>query len=257
VLVLVAFCGSAIAQKLPNVAVLTFQGGKTVEAEQLLFLTGKFTSELIASKAFVVLDRGRMDLILKEQGFQQTAVCNNSECQLQMGQLLGVDYIISGNLVQFGGEFAFRLDYIDVATGRIEKTVEISEKGSLEDVYKPLCEKAAKRLAQATHGEQAIDGAVPVDKSRSPLSLKRKIALGFFSGAGLGLGGGVYFNQQALAYEDDYNAEHDLLHPNKEQLTKIYNDVNETKEARNISYGSSVGTALIGLLLWFWPEGGK
>ena len=65
-----------------------FVGDKSVTAEQLNFITGKFAGELMNTQVFHMLDRGQMDYILKEQGFQQTGTCNSSECQVQMGQLL-------------------------------------------------------------------------------------------------------------------------------------------------------------------------
>ena len=74
----------------PSIAVLTFKGDNIVTPEQLAFITTKFASELISSGAFTVLDRNRMDAILAEQGFQQSGTCNSTDCNVQVGQLLGV-----------------------------------------------------------------------------------------------------------------------------------------------------------------------
>lgn len=247
----------------PNIAVIPFVGDESVTSQQLNFLTGKFAGELIATKAFRVLDRGKMDYILKEQGFQQSGACNSSECQVQMGQLLGVDFIVSGNLVRFGSKYAFRADYIEVSSGQVVQTVEQSESGDLEDVYGALCKGAAIQLAQSFAGEpspQEAQSPIPSDAiPKSPsstqhsLSLKRKIALALWGTSLVGAGGGVFFNSKVDAYSDDYNS---AKNRNIYAETKdAYNNVNEAKTNRTISYGVSIGTFLIGAVLWFLPEG--
>ena len=202
-------------QARPNIAVIPFVGDRSVSAEQLNFLTGKFAAELMATKSFRILDRSKMDYILQEQGFQQSGVCHSSECQIQMGQLLGVDAIVAGNLVRFGSKYAFRADYIDVALGQVLYTSEVDESGDLEDVYAPLCKNAAQALAENIQGSSQST-AIPVgvlapetQKTfneppeyslpavndtgiRKPLSLKRKIALALW-GTGVASAGSCYY----------------------------------------------------------------
>lgn len=268
--------------QLPNVAVLPFVGDKTVSPEQLSFITGKFSGELIATNAFSVIDRGKMDFILQEQGFQQTGACSDSECKVQMGQLLGVDFLVSGNMVKFGPEYAFRIEYIDVTTGRIAKTVEISKEGELYQVYKSVCVEAAQQLAKAVHGskdapsvssssQQASSSSSlqvqvlipPIVQSQDPLleskqstnkpmSIKRKIAIALGVMALGEAGGGVYFNYgaavSALDYDDaiaagDYYA-----------AESAFSKIEDQKNLRLASYSASIATAIVGVVLWFWPE---
>jgi hypothetical protein len=270
-------CSFLFAQdvKIPNIAVSPFAGDKTVSIEQLNFITGKFAAELIATKAFRVLDRGKMEFILKEQGFQQTGACSSSECQVQMGQLLGVDNIISGNLVRFGRKYAFRVDYIDVATGQVVYSAEQTESGELEDVYESLCRGAAHKLVLEVKGISepvaqplspvaplpAVVAPVPAPAlvqpvapiNQSSLSLKRKIALGLWGSSLLGAGGGVYFNRVGQASQKDYDTAMDAYL--KADSKAAYDDIQTATSMRNISYGASIGTLVIGAILWFWPEG--
>jgi TolB-like protein len=280
-------CGILHAQTvtIPNIAVTPFAGDKNVSSEQLTFITGKFAAELMATKAFRVLDRGKMEYILKEQGFQQTGACNSSECQVQMGQLLGVDNIISGNLVRFGRKYAFRIDYIDVGSGQVVHSVEQSETGELEDVYENLCRGVAIKLTQAVQGtasqgtpaQAAVPAAVtpkseaviplappvvegvkpivpPTKRSTQPsLSLKRKIALGLWGTTLLASGGGAYFNSVGVASQKDYYTAVDA--ENKTGAKTAYDDIQSASSKRNMSYGASLGTLVLGAVLWFWPEG--
>ena len=239
----------------PNVAVLPFQGGKSVEPEQLNFMTGSFTSALIRSGAFTVLDRSRMDVILKEQGFQQSGACTNSQCQVQMGQLLGVDGIVTGNLVQFGGEYAFHLDFVDVNSGQIVRGIDLSEKGALEDVYKIFCEKGAQAMSQKENSQtNAMTGAVPHIESHST-STRHKIALALMGGSLVSAGLGVYYNQKAIGYRNDYDANMNLPNPSKAVADRAYNNIEDMKTNRVATFSGAGVLALAGIVLWFWPEG--
>jgi TolB-like protein len=280
------------APTLPNIAVIPFAGDENVTPQQLNFLSGKFAGELIATNAFRVLDRGKMEFILKEQGFQQTGACNSSECQVQMGQLLGVDNIVAGNLVRFGRKYAFRADYIDVGSGQVLFTAEVSESGELEDVYELLCQGAAKNLAKKFRSTQVRATPKPVapvvtapaepepapeptpvipaeaeiqDPAQEvpadalptipskPISFKRKVALALWGGSLLGAGGGYYFDGQGVKYLTDFNAAKSA--GNRTDLRDAAGNVDDSKTYRSASLGLSVGTALIGLVLWFLPEG--
>ena len=244
----------------PSIAVLNFKGDQNVTPAQLDFITGKFASELIQSGAFKVLERNRMDLILSEQGFQQSGSCNSSECQLQMGQLLGVDALVSGNMVRFGKTLAFRVEYIDVGTGQIQKTVELEEKGELEDVYKSVCRKGAEQLIIAVHGakaeerQQQAQAALPASPSK-PISFKRKLALGLWGTSLAGAGAGYYFDAQGASAVKDYDSEYEKTNPSQSLMESAYSDIGSNRDNRDLSYGISGGAALAGLLLWFWPEG--
>jgi TolB-like protein len=271
----------------PNIAVVPFMGDKNVTAEQLNFLSGKFAGELINTKTFRVLDRGQMEVILKEQGFQQSGACNSSECQVQMGQLLGVDVIIAGNLVRFGTKYAFRADYIEVKSGQVLFAAEFSQTGELEDVYERLCQVSAKELAYKYQQSQGIaikkkvavvrkpkpmpsEVAIPEPEQpkpiqvepqvepmqpAKPLSLKRKFAIALWGTSALGIGSGMYFDSKGATYLKDFNTAESLN--NAEELRRASKNLNDAESFRNASYGVSIGSGLLGLVLWFWPEEGN
>jgi len=250
---------SPVAAHFPNIAVMAFTGDKTVTPEQLNFITGKFSTELISSQKFTVLDRGKMDDILKEQGFQQTGSCDNSHCKVQMGQLLGVEYLVAGGLVNFGSEYAMHLEYIDVASGQIKMAVDLEEKGDLQDAYKGLCHQGAQRLLQAISPAVVASPSktVPADAipqgSDKPMSTKRKVAIALWGTSLVGVGSGVYFNQKALDYDKDFDAA--TTAKNAAELRSANSNLSTAKTGRAASYGLSIGTALLGLVLWFLPEG--
>jgi len=245
----------------PNVAVLPFSGEKSVTPEQLNFITGKFAAELATTGQFEILDRSRMDFILQEQGFQQSGACDGAECRMQLGQMLGVDHVVSGTLVRFDETYAFRADYVDVASGRVEHSVEQSQKGELSSVYAKICKTSAQELSSKVASplsvtapiapQAAVSTGLP-ETEHSGMSTKRKIALGLWGGSLLGAGGALYYNSQATAAQDDYDAAWESYDQLKTR--KAYADLQDAESSRNISVGVSAGTVLIGALLWFWPE---
>jgi TolB-like protein len=227
-----------------NIAVIPFVGDSNVTPEQLSFITGKFAAELLKTGAFTVLDRGKMDFLLREQGFQQSGACNSSECKVQMGQLLGVDNIVAGNIVKFGPEYAFHIEFIDVTSGQIVNTVEISKSGDLFQVYKSICSQGANKLVEAVLGI-TLPGASPdiaetipestklfrsngepeFSSSVAPAATQAKLAVATPApsvskpwawqtvvgsiGAGVSLlsfGSGAFFNEQARLRQIDRNA---------------------------------------------------
>lgn len=273
ILTFVLCAGLALAQEAarPNVAIMPFSGDNTVSADQLELITSKFTGELIRTNSFKVLDRGRMDFILQEQGFQQSGACNSSECKVQMGQMLGVDNLVAGKLVRFGSSYALHLEYIDVGTGEIAKAVDVEQKGGLEEVYKPLCSQAALNLQTEVRGEpvQAVSSepfpaepvaeksvvpqdAIPKAESK-PMSAKRKVALALWGSSLAGAGAGYYFDGKTSDYADEYRAA--IARQDAVVTRDAYDNTRSNKDLRNVSYGVSVGTVLVGAALWFWPEG--
>jgi len=257
---LLLFASLSFALAPLNVAIMPFSGDNTVSADQLEFITSKFTGELVKANIFKVLDRGKMDFILQEQGFQQSGACNSSECKVQMGQLLGVDDIVAGKLVRFGSTYALHLEFINVSTGEIAQTVDSERKGELEDVYKTLCSSAAQTLQEEAQAE-AISTQVPiVSKSKvprdaipkaefKPMSTKRKVALALLGPSFVGAGVGYYFDGKAANYRSEYHTAID----NKDPITTkdAYDNTQSAKNLRNVSYSVSVGVVLVGVMLWF------
>lgn len=262
---------SEVSGKLPQVAVLPVVGDEGITAAQVDFLTGQYAAGLIQTHAFTVLDRKQMDYILQEQGFQQSGVCQSSECQLQMGQLLGVEYVIAGNLVRFGSKYAFRSDYIHVGSGKVLHAVNSSATGKLEDVYDTLCTTVAQQLARAVRGDtlalvptpaqlaQApVVASAPVQTAPAltvakaparPLSARRKIALALWGSALAGGGVGWYFDREGKNYQSDFVAA--TANQDAPALLNAEENLDAAARNRNISYGTALGTLLVGGVLWY------
>jgi TolB-like protein len=93
-----------------------------VSKSESITLTNRLRSEMVKTGAFTILERDKMDVILKEQGFQMTG-CTSSECAVEAGQLLNVKQICSGSIGKIGSIYTVTVRLVDVETGKILKNV--------------------------------------------------------------------------------------------------------------------------------------
>jgi len=83
-------------------------------------MVGILTTFVVNSKKFRVVERSRIDQIIREQGFQKSQL---SEAQvIRIGRILGVHKIITGEF----DIYTLNIRLIDVETGDIEAAVSIS-----------------------------------------------------------------------------------------------------------------------------------
>lgn len=251
-----------------SLAILDFEGSKGVEKEQLQAITDRFQAAVIDAGGFRVLDRNQMEAVLQEQGFQQTVACNSSECQVQMGQLLGVDKLLSSKVVKIEDVWAISLRYLNVATGQVEKVFSYEVEGSLVDVLRDGARRGAVMLHDYAFAApvKPVDTGVPRDQFQSQqvpvdalpksaekgLSAKRKFALALWGVSAAGIGAGTYFNMKGEDYRKDWEKANE--DENARALDRAYDNTQDMKLYRNTSYAVSVVGLVAGCVLWFLPE---
>jgi TolB-like protein len=148
VVILVSLVGAQSTSAKLNIAVLDITGSASdFKPEDLQAITARFETELMRTGAVQVLERRSMDLILQEQGFQQSGACNSSECQIEVGQLLGVDRIITGTITKVERLYTINLRMVHVGTGQNELSHALDIRGTLEDVLRGGCYEMAQIFA--------------------------------------------------------------------------------------------------------------
>mgnify|MGYP002362820430 CR=1 FL=1 len=126
-----------------TVAILAF-GGQGIDQKDLATVTNRFESELLATDSFQIVERRNVNRILQEQGFQKSGACSNSECSVEIGQLLAVRWIVTGELSKIGKTWSLSVKRTDVGTGRTLFSHVLDIQGSLEDVLRGGCTEMAK-----------------------------------------------------------------------------------------------------------------
>lgn len=146
---------SLVAQT--NIAVLEFDG-KNVSSEEASALTDRLRIELFKTNRFSVIEREKMDTILKEQGFQMSG-CASDACAVEIGQMIGVEQIVAGSVSRVGNVYSIAARIIGVEKGKILKIATFDYEGPIGDLLKFGMRDVALQLA----GEKSP----PVESGRS------------------------------------------------------------------------------------------
>ena len=147
-----------------SVAVSDFEA-QGISNDEAAIITNRIRSELTKTGVFTVVERGQMEAILKEQGFQQSG-CTTDECIVEVGQLLNVKQMVAGSIGKIGSILTISARVIDVATGKIIKTVDSDCKCKIEELLtrttKDVAQKLAKDIEVTERAEKSKEE--PVDK---------------------------------------------------------------------------------------------
>lgn len=130
----------------PAVAVSDFSAAGIQPSEAQL-MTSRFQSALGRTGTFTVLERSQIQNILNEQGFQQTGACDSESCRIRMGQLLGVDYLVAGEIGKIGQKFVVTIRMLDVGTGAQFFSVDGEHDGTIEETFSSLMPAMAKAVS--------------------------------------------------------------------------------------------------------------
>jgi hypothetical protein len=153
-----------------------------VSRDDARFLSDRLRTELFETGEFQVVEREKMELILKEQGFQNTG-CTSVECAVEIGQLLNVQTIIAGAIGKIEDIYSISLRMIDVQTGAIIKTATEDYEGKLSEVLTEVIPRIAVQLAGRPKTAQMVAPqdtawlAETSDRSRYSLYLKYGAAI--------------------------------------------------------------------------------
>jgi TolB-like protein len=150
---LISFLCFAQAKK-PTVAVMSFKGSAGVTQDESDLLTDRLRVELFNTGTVDVMERDQMQAILKEQGFQKSGACTDEGCMVEMGEILGVQKLITGSIGKIGSMYLVNARIIDITTAKITRSVSDDVKGKLEDVVERIPALAA-RLCGAQSAQNA------------------------------------------------------------------------------------------------------
>ena len=113
------FFGLTFSQDI-TIAVLEFET-EGLEGISSNALSAIVRSEVRNNKNYRLIDRSMMETVLQEQGFQQSGVCGN-ECAVEVGQLLGVQKMVTGNVNSLGSLYLIEIFILNVESGELEKS---------------------------------------------------------------------------------------------------------------------------------------
>ncbi len=113
----------------PTVAILDFEG-RGVSIQEVQTLSERMRTEIGNTNAVRLIERKAVNKIMEEQGLQQSG-CTTDECASEVGQLLGVQYMISGAIGLMGKIYTIDAKMFSVETGEAVNTKSVSHDGDI------------------------------------------------------------------------------------------------------------------------------
>ena len=188
------------------------------------------TSRFVNSPGYRVLERNQMDMILKEQVFQQTAACSNESCLVQMGKMLGMDQMVAGQIgLLEKGTYSINAKVMDIESGQILHNSNFIHSGTPSS----LLEDASLRAFQELTGQHAQKAGWSKAKLAT-VSILAVLALG-------GGGAGIVFDRNMASSKTKYEAAN-----NQPDVLKDKKDVQDAQTLRNVSYIAGASALVIG-----------
>ncbi|MGH7595814.1 MAG: PEGA domain-containing protein [bacterium] len=133
----------------PHVAILNLEGREISENEAAT-LTDQLRGHLVNAGTFIVLERGKMENILREQGFQQSG-CTITECAVRAGRMLNVQKMVAGSIGMLKKTYAINISMIDVHSGRIEKSFNRNFEEEIDGLLEILQDIALEMAGKKSH----------------------------------------------------------------------------------------------------------
>jgi len=128
-----------------RIAVLDFSNTGGLSNYETVTLSNRLASMLVKTDAFIVLERGKMDEILNEQGFQQSG-CTTTECAVEVGKMLNVQKMVNGSIGKIGQTYTIDISLIDIKTAQIERSFIRDYKGEIDGLLQ-IMQDIANQIA--------------------------------------------------------------------------------------------------------------
>lgn len=100
VLLVLVLSFSVTAQNIATVAVVDFSNNTGRRIPNIESTASEYISTLLSNKnGLQVVERKKLASIMREQGLSQSGIIDNQNTAIQLGKLLGAEYLITGSLM--------------------------------------------------------------------------------------------------------------------------------------------------------------
>ena len=147
----------------PWAAVADFTLDKSVKAE----LSGSAVAtklEQVFGNKYRLVTRHQVKKALQELRFQNSDLVNKNKAK-QFGKMIGVEYLISGNIIQLGNKITIACQIFNVETGEIRQTAEVSTSNVDELNYIVLREAADVLVMSDAEKQKYIEAKINYPKN--------------------------------------------------------------------------------------------
>ncbi|MDD5675970.1 MAG: SUMF1/EgtB/PvdO family nonheme iron enzyme [Chitinivibrionales bacterium] len=148
--------------KEPKIAILSIQSG-TVTQDNLERVSDFIAMEYEKKSNTKVLFLEDIRQMLQSEGLQGLLSCFSDSCISQIGNALGVDLVIVGNLGQLGNNYLFSLRMIDALRNNVLERASAKVNGDIGKILDEIPRMVGKLASQTVTRIDTTIGAVPMD----------------------------------------------------------------------------------------------
>ena len=104
--------------------------------------------EMVNTEKFMVVERNRLDLLLKEQGLQRSG-CIDESCAVRIGKMLAANKILIGTVMKLGSKIVITAQIVDVEKGNVQSAAKQSadKESDLYSAAGTLAKKLTRKIA--------------------------------------------------------------------------------------------------------------
>ena len=162
------------AQQAQSIAVIEFEA-KGISQIEASALSDELEMHLTNRGGYTLVERGKVEEVLQEQGFQQTG-CTSDECAVEVGMLLSVQNIVIGSISKVGSTYSVNAKIVDVETGEIIKTASYKFRGLIDDLLvSGMAEVASELMGKGVQRTEVVSSTpAPPRKRVGSIYIKTK-----------------------------------------------------------------------------------
>ena len=147
----------------PTVAILDFEG-QDISVQEVQTLTERMRTEIGNTNAVRLIERKAIESIMAEQGLAQSG-CVTDECAAEVGQLLGVQFMINGSIGRIGDSYTIDVKMFSVETGATERSSNVTHEGDIEGLLVEMQILAWEIVGLEAPGRLRLKRSGETDKS--------------------------------------------------------------------------------------------
>ena len=129
----------------PNIAVLDLKP-INIQKNESIILSEVLRSKLYNSNAFRLMNRKDMKDIMGEQIFQNSGLCDDTGCLIEIGNLLKVNYLVSGSVGKIDSTYSITIKMINIETSENLRVLNYQKENNKQLLFQ-IMEQAAMDLS--------------------------------------------------------------------------------------------------------------
>ena len=148
-----------------NIAILDFDARSPITPDEAAQLSDIFSAHLVGTGEFTVVDRSKVKDLLVEQGLQQSGVCSEVDCIVEVGRLLKVQRMFAGTVGKLGDTYTITVKIVDVSSSQIQMTKSRQLQGKIDLLATDVVPGLAAEFASDLTGKKITPQSMATSSS--------------------------------------------------------------------------------------------